>query len=263
MTWTRLLLSAAAIAGIALGALTAGWALQRRLVYLPGPDPGPPPPEWREVVLRTDDGIDLVAWSRDVLGAAATVVVFHGNAGTRADRSHLGDGLADRGFRVLLVDYRGYGGNPGSPSEQGLTADARAAVAAAGPGPLVYFGESLGAAVAVRLAVQRPPAALVLRSPFTSLGDVARLHYPLPSTRLLWDRFDALGYAGDVDVPTLVIAGTADRVVPFTQSRAVAEALGAELLAIGGADHNDPRLAAGDEVLDAVAAFVEAALASR
>src|SRR5690606_27765101 len=121
----------------------------------------------------------------------------NGNGGDRSMRVPLASALNRMGLSVLLFDYRGYGGNPGSPSEEGLAADARAAQAwlAAQPGvdQIVYFGESLGGAVAVRLAVERSPVALILRSPFTSLADVASVHYPwLPVRRLLLDRYPSI-----------------------------------------------------------------------
>jgi hypothetical protein len=99
------------------------------------------------------------------------VLVFNGNAGDRSQRLDLGLALSASGYAVLLFDYCGYAGNPGSPSEEGLRADARAAASAArgqagvDPGPIAYFGESLRAAVACGLGTERPPAALVLRSP--------------------------------------------------------------------------------------------------
>ena len=125
------------------------------------------------------------------------------------------------GLAVLLFDYRGYGGNPGHPTEEGLAADARAALGyLAGrpevdPERVIYFGESLGAAVALRLATERPPAALVLRSPFASLAEVGRRHYPvLPVSLLLRDRYDSAALAGRLDAPLLVVAGGRDQIVP-------------------------------------------------
>ena len=101
-----------------------------------------------------------------------TVIVFNGNAGI-GPSARRWPRLPNAEFAVLLFDYRGYGGNPGSPSEEGLAADARAArryLAGRGGKPrIVYFGESLGRGVAVRLAAEQPPSALILRSPFTRL----------------------------------------------------------------------------------------------
>lgn len=242
------------------------WSLQRRLIYFP--DRGVPSlsvmgSDWEDVSYETADGLTLRAWYRAPEPGRPVVLIFSGNAGNRADRAALGFGLAGRGLGVLLTDYRGYGGNPGNPTEDGLANDARAALAfarvqAAG-NPLVYFGESLGAAVAVELASAEPPAALVLRSPFTSLADIGRVHYPwLPVGSLLKDRYPSDERIGSVQVPTLVIAGDADSIVPVSQSRRIFDAAPGrrQLVVIPGADHNDPILVSGSEVIDAVIAFL-------
>ena len=250
------------------------WALQRRLIYLPlggaVPRAGDVLRDAREVTLQTDDGLTLGAW----LVAAAeparsiTVLVANGNAGNRSDRAPLAAGLAQRGLDVLLFDYRGYGGNPGRPSERGLASDVRAArrylVEQAGVADdrLLYFGESLGAAVVADLASEHPPAALLLRSPFTDLASVGRIHYPiLPVRTLLRDRFRVVDHVANVDVPTTVVYGAYDRVVPPRQSEAVARAVagGARLIEVADADHNDPALVHGPQVIDAVAALADAA----
>ena len=186
--------------------------------------------------------------------------MFNGNAGNRAYRSGLARAFRAHGVAVLLFDYRGYGGNEGRPTEAGLAFDARAARAYLAtradvdPQRVVYFGESLGAAVAIGLAVEHPPAALVLRSPFTSLADVGRVHYPfLPVRWLLRDRFQSLERIAQIASPVLVIAGDRDRVVPLEQSRQLYAAASApkRLVIISGADHNDEALVAGPEVIQA------------
>lgn len=260
-----MLVGLSVVAASALGL----WALQRRLIYFPdraAPSLGVMGPGWEEVSYNTADGLTLRAWYRGAEPGRPMVVVFSGNAGNRGDRAALGSGLAARGLGVLLTDYRGYGGNPGSPTEEGLAADARAAAAfvrerEAG-NPLVYFGESLGAAVAVELASVDPPAALILRSPFTSLTDVGRVHYPwLPVGSLLKDRYPSAERIKTVLIPTMVVAGEADSIVPIAQSREIcAAAPGCEhVVAIPGADHNAPALVAGSGVMDEVATFVSRA----
>ena len=111
------------------------------------------------------------------------VLVAPGNGGNRQGRAGFAEALSRRGLAVLLMDYRGYGGNPGSPNEDGLAADALAAAEALEelgypPERTIYFGESLGAGVVAALQAKRPPAGLVLRSPFTELADVGAHHYP-------------------------------------------------------------------------------------
>ena len=173
--------------------------------------------------------------------------------------------LRDHGYQVLLFDYRGYGGNRGAPSEAGLLADARAARAYllgradVEASRLVYFGESLGGAVAIALAGEHEPAAMVLRSPFTSLVDVGRVHYSfLPVSLFLWDRFASIDAIGDITCPMLVVAGDRDRIVPVGQSRRLFDAARGpkELVILAGGDHNDPQVAVGEEMIGAVVRFL-------
>jgi fermentation-respiration switch protein FrsA (DUF1100 family) len=190
-----------------------------------------------------------------------SVLVANGNAGNRSLRAPLANALSRQGLSVLLFDYRGYGGNPGHPSEEGLGRDARAAYAflvedkGIAPERILFYGESLGAAVVTRLATMNPPGGLVLRSPFTDLAAVGRLHYPfLPVELLLRDRFPVTDLIRKVDVPTTVVYGTRDSIVPPQQSRAVADAGGGPtaIVEIEGAGHNDLALLNGPEVVHAV-----------
>ena len=242
------------------------WAFQRSLIYLP--DAGPVPsaaevlPGGRDVVLRTDDGLELGAWYLPGPAAdAPAVLVANGNGGHRGIRAPLARALRDEGLAVLLFDYRGYGGNPGDPTEEGLARDVRAArhylVEDAGvpADRIVYFGESLGAAVVTELATEHPPAGLVLRSPFVDLATVAGAHYPVvPARALLWDRYPVAERVSALEVPTTVVYGSRDSIVPPEQSRAVAGAAARlhELVEVRGADHNDPALLDGAEVVAAV-----------
>ena len=157
------------------------------------------------------------------------VLVAAGNGGNRQGRAGLAEELSRRGLAVLLMDYRGYGGNPGSPSEDGLAADALAAAEALEelgypPERTIYFGESLGTGVVAALQARRPPAGLVLRSPFTELADVGAHHYPwLPVRQLLRDRFPVLEHLSSSQVPVTVIYGEQDSVVPTPLSARVAD----------------------------------------
>lgn len=235
------------------------WLAQRRFIYFPGGPPDSPPDDWSATEVRTADDLTLSGWFNVGDGASPVVVVFHGNAGTRADRIALGSGLVDAGLGVLLTDYRGYAGNPGSPSEEGLRIDARAFVewvaAEHGQRSLVLFGESLGAAVAVAVANEYPAKAVVLRSPFTSLPDAASVHYRIiPVHAMLWDSWPVAEEIRGVTAPVTVIAGTADDIVPFEQSQAVFAAAPnpTDWVAITGANHNDESLAHGPDVIAAI-----------
>lgn len=242
------------------------WVGQRRLIYRPSTAPVSSAENvltgGRDVILHTEDGLALGAWlvpSREP-DRKATVLVADGNAGDRSLRAPLAAALAERGFGVLLFDYRGYGGNPGSPTESGLALDARAAfrflVEEAGVPPqrLLYYGESLGAAVVTELATEHPPAGLLLRSPFVDLAAVGQVHYPfLPVRALLKDRFPVIEYLARIDVPVAVIYGTRDSVVPPEQSQAVAAAVPRLVRTVEiAADHNDRILLDGPELVDAV-----------
>jgi fermentation-respiration switch protein FrsA (DUF1100 family) len=258
------------VAAIAL-ALVLLWFLQRSLIYFPfGSVPDPASvgvPDAEPVTIATADGVTLQGWWVAAAQATATVIVFNGNAGNRGYRADLARGLRARGLHVLLFDYRGYGGSTGRPSEEGLATDARAVRAYVASRPdvdasrIVYFGESLGAAVATGLAVEAPPAALVLRSPFTSLADIGQLHYPfLPVRRLLRDRFPSLDRIPRVAAPVAVIAGDRDGIIPLAQSRAIFDAAREpkSWTVIEGADHNDAELVHGPPVIDAVLRASEA-----
>jgi fermentation-respiration switch protein FrsA (DUF1100 family) len=248
------------------------WAFQRRLLYFPSRGTVPPAasvlPGAEEVVLDTADGLRLAGWfvpahpggepSEGPGGAGPAVLVCNGNGGDRSMRAPLAAALARMGLHVLLFDYRGYGGNPGHPSGDGLAADARAAFdhltarPEVDPARVVYLGESLGAAVALRLATERPPAALVLRSPFASLAEVGRRHYPLvPVSLLLRDRYDSAALAGRLAAPLLVVAGGGDRIIPAGHSRRLLAAAPEpkRLVVLDGADHNDRDLLAGPWLL--------------
>ncbi len=250
-----------------MGVLTAAiWALQRRLVYLPGtatvPGAAAVLPGAADVELRTSDGLRLGAWWVPAAEEGAPAVrVAQGNGGARDLRAPLARALADAGLSVLLFDYRGYGGNPGSPSEEGLARDVRAArqwlldEAGADPARLLYYGESLGCAVVTELATEHPPAGLVLRSPFTDLAAVGEVHYPfLPVRALLHDRYPVTEGIARVPAPTVVVYGSADSIVPPSQSRAVAEAAAdlRRVVEVPGADHNDRALLDGPELVEAV-----------
>jgi pimeloyl-ACP methyl ester carboxylesterase len=255
------------VAALLVGMVAMVWSLQRQLIYFPDPTPVPAADDVlagaRDVMLHTADGLELGAWFVPAAGPADTgmvVLVAPGNGGSRAGRAGLAAELSRRGLAVMLMDYRGYGGNAGTPSEDGLAADANAAVTALTqlgyPAQrTLYFGESLGSGVVAALQARYPPAGIVLRSPFTDLADVAAHHYPwLPVRTLLRDRFPVLEHLATSDVPVMVIYGERDSVVPTVLSARVADhALNlAERVVLADADHNDPVMF-GPRVATAVA----------
>jgi len=261
----------AVLMAVALCAIGMIWLFQRKLIYIPMVQRVPAAESVlagaREVTFETEDGLTLCGWFVPAVGeASGAVLVFNGNAGNRSFRAPLAEALSQRGYAVMLFDYRGYGGNPGRPSEQGLLADGRAARAwleaqeAVDAARIAFFGESLGAAVALALAVERPPDALILRSPFSSLVAIGRLHYPfLPVNMLLSDRYPSIDLIGELEAPLLVIAGESDWIVPISQSRELYEAAPVghrRFVALPGVGHNDYELLAGRRLIDETCDFL-------
>jgi len=257
------------IGGVLVGML---WWLQRQMIYFPDastvPAAGDVIEGARDVTLRTDDGLELGAWfvppAPGETDRRMAVLVAPGNGGNRLGRADLAEELRRRGLAVLLIDYRGYGGNPGDPSEDGLTRDAVAAAEALEglgfpPERTIYFGESLGTGVVAALQARRPPAGVVLRSPFTEFADVGSEHYPwLPVRRMLRDRFPVSDHLAESEVPLTVIYGDRDTIVPTKMSKRVADEAPSlfERVVIEGAGHNDAVMF-GPRVADAVARLAD------
>jgi len=255
------------LAGIAVVGVMM-WSFQRSMIYFPDtaevPDAADVLEGGQDVVLETTDGLQLDAWFAPPSASAAdrnmAVLMAPGNGGNRAGRAGLAQHLQDQGFAVLLLDYRGYSTNPGTPSEEGLVRDGLAGVEALeaqgyASEQLMYFGESVGGGVIAALLNQRPPAAAVFRSPFTNMADVGRHHYPwLPVRLILRDRFPVTEHVRATPVPITVIRAEEDSVVPVELSAQVAAAAPnlIEEHIIKDADHNDPVMF-GPEIAAAVA----------
>ena len=266
----RMLFAFVSLVVLAAAVLLAIWLGQRHLMYFPSREVLSPVALGltgvEEVTFSGADTPVLHAWFvSNARAPRVTVIVFNGNAGNRSHRADLATAFRTLGLSVLLFDYRGYGDNDGAPSETGLAADARAARAylASRPdvdgGRVIYFGESLGSAVATKLAAEQPQAALILRSPFNTIAEVGRIHYPwLPVGWLLRDRFASADYIQRVRCPLLVIAGDRDAIVPFPQSQKLFDAAAdpKTLVVIKGADHNDEALLSGPEMMRTIERFL-------
>ena len=193
---------------------------ENSLIFFPakgGVGRAPVPGE--DVFLTASDGVRIHAWYVTHPEARVTLLVFHGNAGNLEDRRDWIEGLRRLPANVLTIDYRGYGRSEGSPEEQGVYRDARAAHAwlmRTKPGRLVIYGESLGGAVAAQLASEVKCNGLILQSTFTNAGDMAGRIAPFfPMRWIIRTRFDTLSRVGQLDVPKLILHARDDEVIPF------------------------------------------------
>ena len=219
-----------------------------------------------ELEIETDDGERLHGWWVQAEGRSRGHILHcHGNGGNVGDRVLNAELLCARGFDVLLFDYRGYGRSTGRPSEQGTYLDARAARAALLREPgvddarLFYLGESLGGAVALELALEFPPAGLILQSPFTSVRDMAREHYRVVPHALVPDAYPSFSLIPGLQAPLLVLHGDADDIVPASHGRALFEAAAEpkQLRILPGLGH-DLVPFAGEAWAEAIASFADA-----
>ncbi len=248
---------------VALAALA--YVFQRRLQYLPsrGPVPLPSGPRWEgleEFRVQTADGLWILGWYWP--GGDVDLLIFHGNAGHRGHRLEWLEELHSLGFGLCMIDYRGYGGSEGSPTERGLYLDAEAALSwlrGRGAKKIVYMGESLGTAVAVELARRHPPSALILESGFSSARDVGQRAYPfLPVRALLKDGYDSIEKIGEVTAPILCIHGTRDSIAPMELARKLYESAPGpkEWYEVAGAGHNDLPWVGGRRYFETIRDFV-------
>lgn len=244
------------------------WLVQRKMLYFPDPAPS-------IGVLRLSNNLHLKPWPgtgsefrgytgdrlAEELPTRGTIVVFHGNAGAARDRIYYALALEARGYRVVLAEYPGYGGRGGELSEDAFIRDgretARQALTEWG-GPLLIWGESLGAAVAAGVAADRtlPVAGVALITPWDSLTNLAQsLYWYLPARWLLRDRYDSIAYLDVYQGPVAVLAAERDEIIPNRHSQRLYDALPEpkRRWTFPEAGHNswpaDPQAAWWDEVL--------------
>lgn len=251
-------------AGIAVGVLF--WLVmimifEDQMIYFPAKYPeGNWQPEASGVIVEdcyfmTEDGLRLHGWFCPDSAAKLTLLWFHGNAGNITHRLENLRLLHELGINVFIFDYRGYGKSEGDPSEEGIYRDAVAAYdylisrGDVSPDSLVFFGRSLGTAVAVDLALKRRPRAMILESAFTNARDMAMEIFPLPVAQfVIRSKFDTLQKIRQIDVPLFFIHGTDDRTVAIGLGRKLFDAANEpkKFYEIPGADHNDTYLVGGD-----------------
>lgn len=238
-----------AIIFIFLVALLIIYYWQRNLIYFPAKEQPSrhtyQADDMQQITLRTTDGLDLNAWYKPATPGQPTLLYLHGNAGHIGYRMPLVRQFLAAGFGVLLLEYRGYGGNKGQPTEQGLYQDGRAAVQfllnqGVNSKQLIFYGESLGTGVATQLATEFPACALILQSPYTSMTAVARYHYPWLFISP-WDKYDSLARIQSIHFPLLVLHGKQDQIIPYEQGVELFELANQpkHMVSIGDKGHND------------------------
>lgn len=248
---------AATLLTVYLGVAALAFFAQRKLVF-PAPTQQAQVPAWFETVRLPGGGFYL--WSN--AGVGPVVVHFHGNGEQAADSTFLARAWRERGVSFAAVEYPGYPGASGHPSEESLLATGEEALRhlsekmGVSQDRLVLSGQSVGTGVAVALASKSYGTKLVLLSPYTSLPDVAATLFRwLPVRFLMRDRFDSLSKAKSLRVPTLVVHGNLDNVIPFALGKKLADAIAdARFVAVEGAGHND--LWAHPETASSVFEFV-------
>jgi uncharacterized protein len=247
------------------GLVAVMYFAQRLLMYFPDTTRRPPAsaglPQAEEVTLTTSDGERVLAWHVPPRGDKPVVLYFQGNGGGLDLRAHRFRRLAADGTGVVALNYRGYGGSSGRPSEAGLIADAVAAYAfAAARYPverIVLWGESLGTGVAVALAAERPVGRVLLESPFTSAADVALAAYPIIPVRwLMKDQFRSDERIAKIKAPILILHGERDRIVPIAYGERLYGMITSpkRFVRLPRAEHNDHDEHGG---LEAVAPFID------
>jgi pimeloyl-ACP methyl ester carboxylesterase len=236
---------------VSYGGLVASlYVAQRSLQYFPERRRTDPRvaglPEAEEAVLDTADGEQVIVWHVPPREEQPVFLYFHGNGGSLRWRNERFRSLISDGSGLIALSYRGYGGSSGRPTEKGLLADAAAvyafAVARYPAERIVLWGESLGSAVAIALAADKPVGRLVLEAPITSAADVGARHYRFVPVRLLMkDQFRSDLRANKITAPVLVLHGENDFVVPMTLGKRLYDLIRTpkRFVSIADAGHND------------------------
>ncbi len=245
-----------ALVGVYFGIVFIIYVFQRSLMYSPETMMGEPEahnlPEMTNLDLTTADGLNIQSWYKAPQEDQPFLIFFHGNAGSIADRADKVRPYLDAGFGVILAGYRGFGGNSGNPTENGLYEDASTILRYLLdinilPGRWVIYGESLGAAVATEMAYKysiknTPVGWVILEAPFSSMGDAAAFHYPLlPARYLVRDKYSSISKIGKIKSPLLIFHGAEDRTVPQKLGKKLFEAALEPKLSLwlDNADHNN------------------------
>ncbi len=247
----HLVLIFCAIAAITLYifCLIMAYSFQRHLLYWPSQGYSQTAPGYQRLTTTTDDGLSLVGWFFPPAPEFPTVLFFHGNAESAILPARLDkiENYKQLGYGIYIASYRGWDGNHGHPTEQGLYRDARAAITALSklgiaPQNLILNGESLGTGIAVQMATEFQVKGIILENPYTSIAAAAQYHYKIiPAYWLIKDRYDSLAKISHISAPMLLLNAENDTTVPPAMGPALAlkNPIWAKTVAIPGAKHNN------------------------
>lgn len=246
MTIIRVLLFALLVIAALVAVAGAVLYFSQQNIFYPAPRDYPrgPLPGYRIVHTETSDGLRLAALYRPAQPGRRTAVFFHGNGDNLVGAMEAMRGLAANGNGVLLVEYRGYGGNPGSPGETGFYRDGEAAMQwladqGVATSQTILIGNSIGSGPATEMATRHPVAALIFVSGFSSLPDVARAHVRwLPVGWLVRDQFANATKIAAIKSDVFILHGDRDNIVPVANARRLSTARPRSTLTIvSGAGH--------------------------
>lgn len=249
-----------------------GNKLVKNFLFFPQSQWDDQPENWglrhEEVMIPVTKDSEISAlWFPQDGEARETIILPHGNAGNISHRLFKVAPLIKKGFQVLLFDYRGYGKSTGDiNNEEDLYKDGEAALnwlkekKGIEPQSVVVLGESVGCAVALELAVRYPVKAVILESPFTSLRDMAKTHYPLmPAFLVKGFELNNLEKVKQIKAPLLHIHGTRDSICPFSMGETLFSGAQEpkEIFVVQNGDHNDIVMVAGNEYFDRIDRFIK------
>lgn len=222
------------LGAVYLGIMLLMFVFQKHLVFHPSKNINSTPAHlglsFENVEMKTEDGVRLHGWFMPAENDERAIILFHGNAGNISDRVYFLNSLKDLGLNIFIFDYRGFGQSEGSPDEEGLYADGRAAwnyvteERGIEPSEIILFGRSLGSVVATKLATENTAGALLLDAPFVSGADLGADIYPwLPVRMLMKYEFANDERIRSINIPVLIAHSRTDRVIPYSHGKKLFE----------------------------------------
>ncbi len=216
-----------------------------------------------EIFIKVDDKIKLKSWIINKnLKKFKTLLFFHGNAGELSNRIYKLNELNKLDINILLISWRGFSGNEGSPTEENLYKDAKAAIKwlnrkEVENNKIILYGESLGTGVAVEIGKKNNFNSIILESPFTSMENAAKIYYPyLPVKLLLKDKYNSISKIKKITTPILIMHGKKDDIVPFSMGKELFEKANNPKYSYFTSD-DDHMMEFNDQILKSIKNFID------